>query len=78
MTAGTPNVYPKTTLTLSAAPDLLPEDAQAASVIERDLEAIAAGDLAGVQRIVDYVWPYSERDWPIISEAELRLLDGNR
>lgn len=68
----------RTGLTLSAVPGLHPDDARAASVIERDLEAVDAGDLAAVERIVEYVWPYTERDAPIITESELRLLDGNR
>jgi len=78
MTAGTPNEYPKTTLTLSAAPDLLAEDARSAAAIERELENVDAGDLVAVERIIDHVWPFTERDAPIITEAEYRLLDGNR
>lgn len=69
---------PKTGLTLSAAPDLLPEDARFASVIEHNLERVDAGDLEAVERIVDLVWPYTERDPEILTESELRLLDGNR
>jgi hypothetical protein len=59
---------PKTGLTLSAVADLLPEDAQAATSIERELEAVDAGDVAAVDRIIRYVW----------TESELRLMDGNR
>jgi hypothetical protein len=54
---GTRNDYPKTALLLSAAPGLLPEDARAAAVIERDLEALDAGDPAAADRLIDYIWP---------------------
>jgi hypothetical protein len=62
------NLTPKTGLALSAVSDLLPEDAQAATSIERELEAVDAGDVAAVDRIIRYVW----------TESELRLMDGNR
>lgn len=78
MGPGHRNDYPKTILTLSAAPGLLPEDAGAAATIERDLELVDAGDLAAVDRIVSYVWPFTERDHAIVTESELRLMDGNR
>lgn len=73
-----PNRYPKTNLTLSAAPELLPEDDRAAAAIERNLESVDAGDLEAVERIIGYVWPHTERDAAIVTESELRLLDGNR
>jgi hypothetical protein len=73
-----PKSTPKTSLTLSAAPGLVPEDAGAAANLERELEAIDAGDLEAVDRLIQYVWPFTERDAPIITEAEYRLLDGNR
>jgi hypothetical protein len=71
MVVGTRNDYPKTSLTLSEVPGLLPEDARSAAVIERELEALDAGDPEAVERIISYVWP-------VITESELRLLDGNR
>lgn len=78
MTAERLNDYPKTDLTLSAAPDLLPEDAQAASAIERALEYTdwTSGEPIkrtwATDRLIDYVWP------DVITESEARLMDGNR
>jgi len=64
---------PKTNLTLSAVPALLPEDAQAASVIERELERGA------IERVIDYVWRRPMCVWPEdLTESEARLMDGNR
>lgn len=60
MTVRTPNYTPKTSLTLSAVPGLLPEDAQAAAVIERELEAIDQGE-GSVDRLIAYVWPFDDR-----------------
>jgi hypothetical protein len=71
MAAGYRDEYPKTGLLLSAAPGLLPEDARAAAVIERELERVDAGDPEAIDRMISYVWP-------IITESELRFLDGNR
>lgn len=111
-----PKSTPRSYLTLSVGPALFREDAQAAAVIEYDLDAIDGGDLEAVDRLIGYVWPFedradrlreyerrilehrarqdrcdpaaltpaelasvsAERDWPIVTEAELRLLDGNR
>lgn len=78
MTADTRNRTPKSSLTLSAVADLLPEDSGAVAAIEHELAAVDAGELEAVERIVVFVWPYTERDAPIITESELRLLDGNR
>ena len=72
------NHTPKSELTLSAVPGLLAEDVGAAAAIERDLELVDAGDLVALERIVDFVWPFTERDAPIVTESELRLMDGNR
>jgi hypothetical protein len=58
-----PENMPKTFLTLSAGPDLLPEDARSASVIERLLGLINRGhgalppDDRAIDRLIDYVWP---------------------
>jgi hypothetical protein len=58
-----PENTPKTILTLSAVPDLLPEDRRSASVIERLLGLIdrGRGNAAQYQRrtdeLIDYVWP---------------------
>lgn len=53
-------------LTLSAVPELLPEDQDAAAVIERELVAIDQGADPGP--LLAYVWP----------ECELRALWGDR
>lgn len=53
MDPATLNHTPKSYLTLSAVPDLLPDDAGAAAAIERELEA---GGRDVVDRLIDYVW----------------------
>lgn len=63
------NVPPNTRnkdLTLSAVTELLPEDQDAATVIERELAAIDEGADPGP--LLAYVWP----------ECELRALWGDR
>lgn len=75
----TPNPY----LTLSARPELAQDDAEGptaprtAALITREAFIRAGG--------CPHCWPFDvppavtlERDPPIITESELRLLDGNR
>lgn len=55
-----PEITPKTILTLSAEPALLPEDARSASVIERLLVLVDRGRGVGARatdQLIDYVWP---------------------
>lgn len=55
---------PKTKLTLSAVPELLPEDAESASYIEAELARIRTARRTGahrtaeahLERLIDYVW----------------------
>lgn len=57
-------IAPKTILTLSAAPDLLPEDARSAAYIDRLVGRIARAERRGDRvraarleaRLIDYVW----------------------
>lgn len=88
MASATRNHPPKSSLTLSAAPDLLPEDARVAAQIDRVLALVdywrSMGQRLVAETLLDELFDWvMGRPWrPIppdaLSESERRLLDGNR